>query len=91
MKKIDWKSLEIKPHHILIAYTSEPDYEMSRQILLEIEYDNYVVLEGHHCSCFDFDGTEWEAISYTADELKKLANADYHKEDPFWTQVQTHL
>lgn len=91
MKKIDWKTLGIKPHHIVVAYTTEPDYEMSRYILLEIEYDKYIVLEGHHCSCYDFDDTEWEAIEYSEDELKKLASAEYNQDDEFWKQVKIHV
>ncbi|MGF9975927.1 hypothetical protein [Viridibacillus arvi] len=91
MKKIDWKTIEIKPHHIFIAHTSEPDYEMSRQILLEIQYDKYVILEGSHCSCYDFDDTEREAIEYSGEELRKIANAEYNKNDKFWEQVKAHV
>lgn len=91
MKKIDWKTIDIKPHHILVAVTSEPDYEMSRQILLQIDYDTYVLVEGGHCSCYDFDDTEWEAIEYTRDEIKKLANAIYNKGNEFWEQVKLHF
>lgn len=91
MKKIDYRTLDIKPHNILVAYTTEPDYEMSRYILLEIEYDKYVILEGHHCSCFGFDDTEWKSIEYTQDELRKLANAGYNQDNPFWMLVRKHV
>ncbi|MCM3701867.1 hypothetical protein [Paenibacillus macerans] len=91
MEKVDWKSLEIKPHNIIVACTSEPDYEMQRQILLEIKYDKYVVLEGWHCSCYDFDETEWEAIEYTSQELKELAAAKYNKEKEFWKKVREQI
>jgi hypothetical protein len=93
MKKIDWKNegFEIKPHHIVIACTSEPDYEMNRQILLENGFENFIVLEGYHCSCYDFDDTEWEAIEYIRDELKNLANAKYNENDKFWQQVKQQL
>jgi len=88
MKKVSWRDLNIKPHHIVTAYTSEPDYEMSRQILLKMECDTFVVIEGSHCSCYDFDETEWEAIQYTGEELKKIAQADYNQNDKFWEEVR---
>lgn len=91
LKKRDWKTLEIKPHNIIFAYTSEPDYEMERRILLEIKYNEYVILEGGHCSCYDFDDTEWEAIQYDSEELAKLANAEYNSRDLFWEQVRIHI
>lgn len=82
MEKYDLKNKQVKFHNILFASTSEPDYEMYRIILLEkledIKYDEYVVVEGSHCSCYDFDDTEWEAIKYNRNELIKLAEA--HKE-----------
>jgi hypothetical protein len=91
MKKIDWKTLEIEAHHIVVAVTSEPDYEMQRQMLLQFSYGTYVVLEGWHCSCYDFDETEWEAIEYEEEELSKLANAEYYKDNIFWQQVKEQV
>jgi hypothetical protein len=97
MKKVEWKTLDIKPHHIVVAWTSEPDYEMSRLILLEKEYNVFIVLEGSHCSCYDFDDTEWEAIEYTKDELTKLATIkigedfDYYGDKAFWKLVKEWL
>jgi len=74
MKKIDFKEVEIKAHNILFASTSEQDYEMSRVILLSgPSYSEFIVVEGSHCSYYDFDETEWSAIKYTEEELKKLA------------------
>jgi len=87
VRRVDWREIEIKPHHIVVAHTSKPDYEMARQILLKLDYDRYVVLEGYHCSCYDFDDTEWEAIEYTGDELRKLANSGYNKDSEFWQKV----
>ena len=74
MKKIDYKTLNIKPHNILFASTSNQNYEMSRIILLEdmVNTGNYIILYGDHCSCYGFDDTEWEAIVYSEKELKKL-------------------
>jgi hypothetical protein len=91
LKKIDHKTLDIKLHKIVCAYTTNPDYEMDRLILLENAYDSYVVVEGSHCSCYDFDETEWEAIEYTEEELKKLASADYYKNHPFWSMVRNQV
>lgn len=91
MKKVNWREINIQPHHIVTADTTPPDYEMSRRILLELSYDEYVILEGHHCSCYDFDDTEWEAIEYTRDELKKLSNASYNIDDNFWKDISIHI
>ena len=91
MLKIDYKELEIKPHNIIVAVTSEPGYEMGREILLEFDYGDYVVLEGSHCSCYDFDDTEWEAIKYTHEELRKIAEADYNRNSEFWKLVREQL
>jgi hypothetical protein len=88
MKKIEWKELIIKPHQIVTAYTSEPDYEMSRIILLKQDYNTFVIVEGYHCSCYDFDETEWDAIQYTEEELKKIAWADYNQDSKFWEEVR---
>lgn len=91
MKEINVKDIEIKPHQIIVATTSKPDYEMNRYILLEIEYNRYVVIEGSHCSCYDFDDTEWTAMEYTSDEIKKLSKGDYdydENERHFWQMVQ---
>ena len=75
--------LQLQPYNIVVAQTSAPDCEMDRQILLEelegLEYgEEYVLLDGGHCSCYDFDETEWEAIVYTREELLKLADAEYN-------------
>ena len=78
MKKIDYKEIKISPADILFASTSDPDYEMSRVILLE-QAGKYIILEGGHCSCYGFDDTEWSAIEYEIDELKKLP-LDYGRE-----------
>lgn len=81
----------IKPHQILVAITSEPDYEMDRKMLLEniegLKQDEYLVLEGFHCSCYDFDDTDWSGAIYNKEELSKLAKADYNKNDVFWREV----
>jgi len=77
MEKYKLNKNDIKIHNIIYAYTSSPDYEMERYLLLEnmpnCKYDEYVVVEGYHCSCYGFDDTEWEAMKYTEEELIKLA------------------
>ena len=86
----------IKPYNILFAWTSEPDWEMNRIIVLErlddvLAYDEVLVLEGGHCSCYDFDETQWDGIIYTKDELKKLAEADYNKNNAFYQILVKYL
>lgn len=62
-------------HHVVAVVTSRPDYEMSRLVYVEDwpEYDDRTVIEGSHCSCYDFDDTQWEGIAYTRDELRVVA------------------
>jgi len=78
MEKIkDFKIGQIPLQKVVIVATSNPDYEMDRTILVEdyLRYSDYVVISGGHCSCYDFEGTEieWEAIQYSATEVRKLA------------------
>lgn len=97
MEKYDLKKEDIKIHNIVYAITSTPDYEMSRFLLLEnmpnCKWDEYVIVEGYHCSCYDFDDTNWEAIKYTKEELRKLAkekiksNNCYSEEKPVWNYI----
>lgn len=93
MRKYKIKDKDIKVHNILFSTTTNEDYEMSRLVLLEgmpdIKYNEYVLVEGWHCSCYGFDDTEWEAIIFTREELDKLVKAkpyDYLRErlKDFW-------
>lgn len=69
--------------NILWAWTSDPDYEMNRVILVDLGVDTktgkdeYLVLEGYHCSCYGFEDTKWEGTVYFEEELKQLKNAAY--------------
>lgn len=83
MKQYRWKNKEsIMAHNILYACTSEEDFRMGRLIILEDtpQYGYYTVLEGEHCSCYDFDETEWEATEFDSKEelLKFLSLEDYY-------------
>lgn len=86
-----FKKVGIKPHQIVVAVTTEPDYEMGRKILLQdvegLEWKEYLLLEGWHCSCYDFDETDWDGIIYSESELKQLAIASYNEDDVFWKEV----
>lgn len=82
MKQYQWENKEsIMAHNILYACTSEKDYDMRRLVILENvpQYGYYTVLEGGHCSCYDFDETEWEATEFDSKEelLKFLSLEDY--------------
>lgn len=86
MEKYDLKNKKIKLHNIVITITSSIDYYMERYMLLEdledLKSNEFVVVEGSHCSCYGFDDTEWEAIKYTEVELLKLATEKAKKS--FW-------
>lgn len=76
MEKYNIKGKKIELHNILFATTSERDYEMNRLLLLEdmpdTKYGEYVLAEGGHCSCYDFDETEWDCVKITYNELNKI-------------------
>lgn len=76
MEKYNIKDKKVELHNILFATTSERDYEMNRLLLLEhmpdTKYGEYVLAEGGHCSCYDFNETEWDCIKITYDELNKI-------------------
>ena len=101
MEKYDIKKENIKFHNIIIAITSKPDYEMSRWLLLEnlenSKYGEYIIVEGSHCSCYDFDETKWDAIKYSKEELIKIAedristNNWYKEEKEFYNLVLDYL
>ncbi len=67
---------DIKMHNVLFATTTEKDWEMKRLLLLEdmpdTNHDEFILVEGYHCSCYDFDDTNWECTKLTKAELDKL-------------------
>lgn len=69
----NFKLADVPLYKVLFAVTSEPDYEMSRILIVEDypDYDDYAVVEGH-CSCYNWDETAWDATIYTKDELLKV-------------------
>lgn len=92
-------SKKIGLHNIVFSVTSNKDYEMERYFLLEgledLKYNEYVIVEGFHCSCYDFDDTNWEAIKCTTEELIKLSSEKLKfvtgKEKEFYLLVYNYL
>ena len=93
---------KIDTWRIVCAAQSEPDYSEDRQILLYGaerggDYYNegpFILLDGGHCSCYDWEDVEWYATEYTRDELLKIAKSKtdgegcYSKsERMFWQMV----
>ena len=76
MKDYNIKNKQIKLHNVLYTVTSEVDYSMSRLMILEdmpdTNWDEYVLVEGGHCSCYGFDDTEWTCTLLSKDELVKI-------------------
>jgi len=86
----DFRINDIKAHEILFAITSPDGYEMERLILLEIgNMGEYILLEGYHCSCYEFDIADWEATAYSEEELAKLIQAE--KSDPLRIRLRQFL
>lgn len=95
MKKVEAPKA-IEPWRIICASQSEPGYSEDRWMLIyggeEIWDDVYVVLEGGHCSCYDWQEVQWDAVEYTRDELVQLAmnnsrSGYYVAERRFWKLV----
>lgn len=86
---------------IVCASQSEPNWSEERYILIYAGDDprtycgeGYILLEGGHCSCYDWDEVDWSAVKYTAAELKKLGESKidehgcyYEAERAFWRSV----
>ena len=78
MKEYNLKNkTDIKMHNVVFATTSSAvGWKMKRLLLLEdmpdTKIDEYVLVEGEHCSCYDFDDTDWDCTKLTKDELNKL-------------------
>ncbi len=91
----------IKTWRIICAAQSEPDYSEDRQILIyageDACCDEYMLIEGGHCSCYDWDDVEFEAVVYTMEELDKLSaskiDGGYYEESEktFWQMVRMAL
>ena len=92
----------IEPWRIVCAAQSEPDYSEERQILCYASergdyYHNggpFVLIDGGHCSCYDWEDVEWYATEYTLDEIEALAKSKvggdgcyYESERKFWESV----
>lgn len=88
----------IKTWRIICAAQSEPDWSENRQILAyagDSPCDNrYILIDGGHCSCYDWHDVDWDATEYTYDELAALAPSKvsgtgcYSKsERMFWIMV----
>ncbi len=78
MKEYNLKNkTDIKMHNVVFATTSSAvGWKMKRLLLLEdmpdTKIDEFVLVEGEHCSCYDFDDTDWDCTKLTKDELNKL-------------------
>lgn len=93
----DIKKEDIKLHNIAFAWTSPSWYEMSRIIALQhidlldaSKGEILLIVEGEHCSCYDFDESTWSGTAYTRPELISLANAPYNEKSEFWQMIKNH-
>lgn len=93
MKAIEAPKI-IEPWRIICAAQSEPDYSEERYMLIyagdgsDDYYDKgYILLEGWHCSCYDWPEVDWDATYYEEDELLKIA--DMRKRNPSDSGVGT--
>lgn len=77
MEKYNLKNkTDIKMHNVLFAITRNDCGFEERLLLLEnmpnANCDEFILVEGYHCSCYDFDETKWECTQLTKKELNKL-------------------
>ena len=62
---------------VLFAFTTPEEYEMERLVIAERyegEWQKYVVAQGGHCSCYEFDAVKWDAWIVDQEELVSMAN-----------------
>lgn len=82
MRNYDLKDVKIELHNVVFSTTTPEDYEMDRLLLLEnmpqTNWDEYVLAEGGHCSCYGFNETQWDATVFTEEELNKLMEAEQY-------------
>lgn len=81
----------VPQHSIVVAVTTESDCcDMERYVLAEHqpEYGDYTLIRGGHCSCYDFDDVEWDAIVYSEEELIDLMAAWWAKYDSWHEKEQ---
>lgn len=72
---------DIKVSNVVFAYSNLPlSFEEERLLLLEdmpgTRPYEYVLAEGWHCSCFDFNDIEWSCLKLTIEELEKILQND---------------
>jgi hypothetical protein len=84
---------EIPTDHVVFTVTSADQCcDMDRMYLIEHwpEHDygdeQFLVLSGGHCSCYDFPQADWEATYYSREELEKVARA--WAKSGIWTEEQ---
>jgi hypothetical protein len=73
LKKDQIKTVPVNLSTVLFSYTTPSDYEMSRTVLVNTDFGEYVIIRGSHCSCYDFDDSVWHGTKYNREELIKLA------------------
>lgn len=97
MKTMDIKDLKISEKNILVCYTSGPDYQMSREILIDNTLygykkdEEFAYVEGYHCSCYDFNDCKFDVTIYSKEEIKKIAKAPYNRGSKFWELARLHI
>lgn len=100
------KGMKIDFTDVVCSATSPPDWEMDRVMYLDNngifetedgEYiGGYVIADGGHCSCYGFEETEWHFMSYTKEELMKIADMRQSAQNPryirtFWKLVEGYV
>ena len=81
MKTVNRFDVSKIPFHSIVFTVSSDDiccdwdriyYIENLNIECKVDYDSYLIIDGSHCSCYDFEDTEWTATEYTFGEFKKL-------------------
>ena len=82
MRNYDLKNVKIELHNVVFSTTTPEDYEMDRLLLLEnmpqTKWDEYVLVEGGHCSCYGFNETQWDATVFSEAEMDKLMEQEQY-------------
>jgi len=95
---------EVDPYNIpisdiVLSYTQDEGYESQRNFLLETYGyskvgEDYIIIEGSHCSCYGYDDMDWDITAYDSEELIKVAKGrvktSYFNPE-FWKMVLKYL
>lgn len=104
MRNICIKKIKFKPSDFIVAISDSEGWEESCTYLIDVSKNDdkrltkykerrevFIQGDAYHCSCYGYDDLEWVNTAYTFEELEKLCNAKYNKDNNFWIAVSAYI